>query len=75
MLRMNADPFGGFLLREPSVLAKLAKTSTELPLLACNDALERSATPYFRTAMGVRGRRAAHFPTGLRDSSLELHNS
>ena len=72
---MKANSFGRFFLREPGLLTQRAQARAELPLLARNDALERSATPYFRTAMGVRGRRAAHYPTGLRDSSLELHNS
>ena len=75
VLGVNADSFGRFLLRQPGFLTKPAQPLPELTLLARDDAFERSTPPYLGAAMGIWGGRAAHLPTGLRESSLELHNS
>jgi hypothetical protein len=75
MLGVNPDPLRRLLLRQTGVSPKVPDAIAELALLALDSPFERTAAPDLRTAVSVGGGGPGHFPSGLRDSSLELHNS
>ena len=75
VLGMNPDPLGRWFLCQACLFAKATDAIAELALLALDGAFERTAAPNLRTAVSVGGWGTGHFPSGLRDSTLDIHNS
>jgi hypothetical protein len=71
VLGVDPDPLCRPFLRQASIFAKATDAIAEFALLALDSPLERTAAPDLRAAVSVGGGGTGHFPSGLRDSSLE----